>query len=515
MKKKTAMYFRNFITLILGLVFVANSAQAIVIPIEPITNPTPIPVIQLPSTDPTIYNLKVSQTPFEVGKSPLTLSYDYKNFESTGQSFTTSIYNKNNPNQDLSKNFYDSNELGVIVKGISPKEGTRDIKWYGMASPQSFVEPGTYIFKVSGKSKNIIVEPLTLEFEVTNQNNVKPMRIYNASVSSNPYNPGQGSLTFNYSLDGISANKLVNVSVIVGKMQSQSQLDPHIYFVAKQLSLANGNHSFTWNGKDINTNLVTPDGDYVFVLSANNGDLSFGNTQVSFKVDSTKNSVQNPSQPNPNNDDGNTNNNSPSNSDQNPLSSENCVGFKDIKAKDPNCSTIYTWVKNKGIFTGNGEGNFDPTGFVTRDVVVKIVLEATGKFKSGQKYCKVNPFTDVTESSWSREYVCLGAQTAVKGGTYLVTGYKSGALKGLFLPGNQVTRAEFLAFVVRSLDAITDAGAKSYKDVILNQWYSGYASYAAKYLSSIYPLPNLNVGSHVTRFEAARVFYELHLQGKM
>jgi len=143
-------------------------------------------------------------------------------------------------------------------------------------------------------------------------------------------------------------------------------------------------------------------------------------------------------------------------------------------------------------------------------------LVAFKKYNSTKDYCSSsNPFPDVTTSSWARQYICLGKSTIVNGNA-LLTGYKSGANAGLFLPANPVNRSEFLAIVLRNVTAaMPTANTTSYSDVSLNQWDSSYAAYASMHLTSIYPQPNLNRTQFVSRLEAAKVLYALHLQGNL
>jgi len=453
-----------------------------------------------------ISNIQFDVNPYDVGTGkPLTISYDYNNFDTTTQSFTVSIYKAGDASMtDLFKNYYVG---GATRKGdTTPSSaGTNSYFWYAMSGPQAFLDPGTYVFQVSGVSGTTTVGPVTKPFTVTNTGNVQPSGIYSVSLSSNPYNPNQGPEIFSYTIDDLTTvgtSALVNLSLKIGKKVNNQWAS--LNYDTKGQSSTWTKDSINWDGKDQTTNQFVPDGTYDYDLTGNNGSFGY-TTSGTFVVKST--AV--PPSPSP------TPNPPPPTPSPNPPPATHCAGFIDIAASDANCN-VYSWVKSAGIFTGNPDGSFVPQGFLQRDQIAKVVLEAFGKYKAGTEYCQAgNPFSDVTVTEWAREYICLGKQTVVNGQA-LLTGYQSGPNAGLFLPGNSVNRSEFLAMVLRNLkESMPSADTASYSDVALNQWDSSYAAYAAQYLSSIYPQPTLNRSQLVTRLEAARVLFALHNQGSL
>ena len=96
----------------------------------------------------------------------------------------------------------------------------------------------------------------------------------------------------------------------------------------------------------------------------------------------------------------------------------------------------------------------------------------------------------------------------------MITGYQAGENKGLFLPGNSLSRIEFLALIFRNLtNEKPAANIQYYSDTLPNQWYSEYALLSKQY--GLFESPNLKPDSFITRREVADILYKLHLLGKI
>lgn len=195
-------------------------------------------------------------------------------------------------------------------------------------------------------------------------------------------------------------------------------------------------------------------------------------------------------------------------SDSGATSSQNistdCSMFKDLKQNDPDCAAI-GYMNSIGAMTGNPDGTFKPNAFLQRDQVAKIIL-MTFHFELAS--CGAAPFGDVAANAWSYQYVCTAASSGV------VTGYQSGPDKGYYRPSRNVSRAEFLALLLRSLgDTVPSSDQSSYEDVRSGQWYSGYAKYSKDH--GLFPGSTLNPGGFTTRREVARIIYQLYLEGKV
>jgi|GEM_PF-2910692 len=187
--------------------------------------------------------------------------------------------------------------------------------------------------------------------------------------------------------------------------------------------------------------------------------------------------------------------------------STSCTMFKDVSPNDPDCAAI-GYVNSIGAMTGNPNGTFGPNALLQRDQVAKIVLIAARLFDVSSNYCSSEPFPDVSSSDWSYQYICDASSVGV------VTGYQSGPDKGYYRASRNVTRAEFLAILLRSLgDQVPGNDVASYDDVSAGQWYSGYAAYARQH--GLFTGSNLSPTSFTSRREVARVLYALYKQGKI
>jgi len=183
-----------------------------------------------------------------------------------------------------------------------------------------------------------------------------------------------------------------------------------------------------------------------------------------------------------------------------------CAGFKDISSSDKSCAAIQ-YVKSTGAMTGNPDGTFEPNELLQRDQIAKIALKAFAKFNTTTNYCMgTAPFGDVGSSSWALQYICRAKTLGV------VTGYKDSSSIGLYKPAQPVTRAEFLAILLRNLNQTMSVGA-SYKDVESSAWYAAYARYSKT--NSLFTGENLYPNDFTTRKEVAEVIYKLHNLGKL
>ena len=106
------------------------------------------------------------------------------------------------------------------------------------------------------------------------------------------------------------------------------------------------------------------------------------------------------------------------------------------------------------------------------------------------------------------QYVCRGKNLG------MITGYKSGIDAGFYRPARSVNRVEFLALLLRNVnDAMPGNDESSYNDVVLNQWFTGYAKYS--YDHSLFTGSKLYPTNFTTRAEVAKVIYKLHQLGKI
>jgi flagellar hook assembly protein FlgD len=367
----------------------------------------------------------------------------------------------------------------VTLKIVGPTEGTPveslisekkiadgdyilewDGKNNGVTAPA-----GTYKYTLSAFSTTAST-PILGSFTVSNAPVPIPV-LNNLSVSPNPYNVDNGSVTFGYTLSNSSGAAKLTAGVYTASNTPVKNW--------KIDTVSNGSNSLVWDGKDNASQTVTT-GSYVFKISGADNGVNIPEAQISFTV--TK------AQP------------------------SSCAGFPDVPASDPDCAAI-TYVKSIGAMTGNANGTFDQTGLLQRDQIAKIVLETFNKFNSQTDYCAaIKPFLDIDQNSWSYQYICRGKALGV------ITGYLSGADAGYYRPGRSVNRVEFLALLLRNLaETMPSINSTSYSDVATGLWYSGYAKYSKD--KGLFTGNSLYPTNFVSREEVARVIYQLHNLGKI
>jgi len=115
-----------------------------------------------------------------------------------------------------------------------------------------------------------------------------------------------------------------------------------------------------------------------------------------------------------------------------PLMNISDTSFKDINSEN----WFYNYVgtaKELGFIQGYEDGSFKPNQSITRSEALKILLKASLK-----NIDTTNPadFNDVNQDQWYAPYVNWAFEKE------LVSGYEFGPEKGLFGPGNTITRAE-------------------------------------------------------------------------
>ncbi len=178
-----------------------------------------------------------------------------------------------------------------------------------------------------------------------------------------------------------------------------------------------------------------------------------------------------------------------------------CANFKDVPADSPYCPAIQ-YAKSINAMTGHADGTFEPNGFLKRDQIAKIALITFNKFDSSADYCRsIPPFYDVLQSAWAFQHICRAKAANI------VTGYLSGEDNGYYRPDRSVSRAEFLAIILRNLQETLPAGP-SYLDVQPGNWFATYARFSRDH--ELFTGASLNPHSYTTRAEVAQVLYKLH-----
>ncbi|RLQ91347.1 S-layer homology domain-containing protein [Planomicrobium sp. Y74] len=111
--------------------------------------------------------------------------------------------------------------------------------------------------------------------------------------------------------------------------------------------------------------------------------------------------------------------------------------FSDVPTSHPEHSSIQKLYR-AGIIDGIGNGTFSPNNYLTREQMAKILVNAFDLTPA--KEFKPTKFTDVPASHWAHSYVhTLGSRQ-------ITLGYS----KGVFMPKDQLTRAQLAMFLTRA-----------------------------------------------------------------
>lgn len=158
-------------------------------------------------------------------------------------------------------------------------------------------------------------------------------------------------------------------------------------------------------------------------------------------------------------------------------------------------------LKEQGIVSGTGEGNFEPDRQVTREEFAKMIVVACGYGTEGD----ITPFDDVRSGEWYSEYI----SAAVKYGVV------NGVSENRFGIGENITRQDMAVMTARALRAcgMNLVAAREYAEFADE---NAIAEYAISDVIGLYEAGVINgkgngcfdpVGN-ATRAEAAKIIYE-------
>lgn len=135
-------------------------------------------------------------------------------------------------------------------------------------------------------------------------------------------------------------------------------------------------------------------------------------------------------------------------------------------------------------------GTFRPDSSVTRAEVAQLLYNISGASGAG-----TNKFSDVSSDKWYYNAVTTLTDDGV------ISGYTDGS----FRPDNEITRAEFVAMVVRYA-GLSETTGNSFFDISPNHWAAGYIAAAtqAGYISG-YTDGSFRPDAAITRAEAVTV----------
>ena len=156
---------------------------------------------------------------------------------------------------------------------------------------------------------------------------------------------------------------------------------------------------------------------------------------------------------------------------------------------------------DKKIIAGNGDGKFNPNGYVTREEFTKMVVLAAGIYDA-EADCE---FSDVDISMWYYRYIA----SAVAKGVIQGTG------DGVYGTGNRITRQDMVVIVKRAATAAGKVFAKTKPFAEFNDFYM-IADYAKESVDELYCAGIVNGVDgnafapieNCTRAQAAKIIYE-------
>lgn len=140
------------------------------------------------------------------------------------------------------------------------------------------------------------------------------------------------------------------------------------------------------------------------------------------------------------------------------------ISFADVDETDWAYDSI-KYLSNKGIIAGNESNMLYPDNGITREEVIKIVLEARKVEIAADATIEASDADSVSE--WAKGYVA----TAIKEG--ILKGYEDGTIQG----NKVITRAEFAVILMRSIGATADFASAGFTDVD-SEWYAAEAECA-------------------------------------
>lgn len=150
-----------------------------------------------------------------------------------------------------------------------------------------------------------------------------------------------------------------------------------------------------------------------------------------------------------------------------------------------------------GVIEGNGAGQFNPSGLLTRAEFCKMVVVLMGKGSDAMRYKTVTIFPDVRATHWAAGYINLAVRQSEP---KLLAGLPDGT----FQPDSYITYGQAVTILMRVLGfADKDSGGI---------WPDGYINLAKS--TGVSAGVNLSGNSTITRAQAAQLFVNVLSTGK-
>lgn len=180
--------------------------------------------------------------------------------------------------------------------------------------------------------------------------------------------------------------------------------------------------------------------------------------------------------------------------------------FSDITIRD----AVYdssTYLESVGVFKGYDDGSFGRDKTINRAEALKTILTAA---EAEVPAAAADRFNDVPKDIWFAPFVNFSAEQGI---------VKGDDTTGLFSPGRNVNKAEFLKMMMLSFD-VDPAQYPVINDITINDvpagiWFEPYFKFAVKF--KILPADadgNVQPGKELSRGEAAELLFSMIRQGK-
>jgi len=176
--------------------------------------------------------------------------------------------------------------------------------------------------------------------------------------------------------------------------------------------------------------------------------------------------------------------------EEDPVEEENRV-FDDVPPNHPNVKAI-TFVRNEGIVKGYEDGTFRPNQTINRAEFTKIIITANFTQEATDNCESQDLFSDVHQSDWYADYVCIGKNDNV------IDGYDDGT----FRPSNPVNFAEAAKIVINAFAIKTNP-----EDQQLSVWWKPYV-FAMSRIGGL-PPSFTDPNQLLTRGEMAEIIYRV------
>lgn len=145
------------------------------------------------------------------------------------------------------------------------------------------------------------------------------------------------------------------------------------------------------------------------------------------------------------------------------------ASFSDLEESHKNYDAII-YLQEHGIVNGYSDNTFKPDNSINRAEFLKIIIEGSN---IDLDVTRETPFPDVNHSAWYSPYLKKA----------YAEGWINGYPDGTFKPEQTINKVEALKVLgkVQNWQLPTNIDEKSFNDVVIDEWYSPYITYAKEH----------------------------------